>query len=95
MITSTGPLSEPYETISVVYCVISKKANGCSGQHDVMGAYDQAIKLLSKSAKDLYKADAVICLTFQYRVSIGKSCGGGSEGFFELYAQGTAVRLKR
>lgn len=98
MLTATGNINQPYDVLGVVHATVFRKTKktGCggSGGLPVQEAYEDATKALADAAL-ASGGDAVIHIGYDYRVSASSvGCQGNAEPAFEVYAWGTAVRLK-
>jgi len=92
MLTSSGSIEEEYETIGLVVGFASSRQTW-RGTVDVPKAYKASLQSLVESAR-ARGADGVIHVSFQNRVAIGPGCAG-SKQVFEVFAWGTAVKLRR
>jgi uncharacterized protein YbjQ (UPF0145 family) len=98
MLLATGNINEAYEVLGVVHAVVSKRAEkkGCSSTGlPVEAAYKEGTNALAAQAS-ASGADGVIHIGYDYRMATARvGCGGGElVSTFELYAWGTAIRLK-
>lgn len=90
MLTSSGPISEPHNTIGMVIAFASA-TEGFSKNISVESTYELALKQLIASAK-AKKANGLINVSFQNRISASQGCGGPKQ-VFEVFAWGTAVEI--
>jgi hypothetical protein len=94
MLTATGNINRDYDVLGVVtVSVIKAEKTGCNGSGlPVDAAYNEAVIGLQKVAASK-GADGVLHIGFEHRVSSSAGCGSSNSNF-ELYAWGTAVRMK-
>ena len=98
MITATGNINRDYDVIGVVHATVVKtaKKKGCGGAGGlpIEEAYRSATRMLAEAAHNS-GGDAVIHIGYDHRVSASPiGCAGSAEPAFEVYAWGTAVKLK-
>ena len=91
IILSTGNLNVPYEIVDTVITVSAHQA-GYFDAANPSTAFDGVKTSLRTLAYDM-GADAVICCEFDYRVGAERGLLG-SQQFVEIFAYGTAVKLK-
>lgn len=97
MLLAAGNINDPYEVIGILHTTIAKQAvkSGCSGNTlPVEQAYREATQALSKLGATA-GASGVIHIGYDYRISTTRTgCSSDTTANFELYAWGTAIRLK-
>lgn len=89
---STGDLKEEYEILDTIFAMDSHQA-GFFSSADPAKAFEGVKGQLRERGYDL-GAHAVISCQFEYRVAVATS-GLSPKQCIELFAYGTAVRLKK
>lgn len=90
VLLSTGEIGVPYDVIDAVFAYGSS-SDGFLKTANPLEAYQKVASVLKERAAAA-GADAVTFATFDYRVAAGTGCGGGKA--FEVFAYGTAVRIR-
>jgi uncharacterized protein YbjQ (UPF0145 family) len=93
LLKSTGDIPNSYEVIGLVYGYRLRSAEGCANQVAILDAFKEAADTLDESALAV-GGDAVINIGFLQRDTATANCGYSNKPATEVYAWGTAVKLK-
>ena len=91
VLLSTGEIGQPYDVIDAIFAYGSS-TDGFLKTANPLEAYQKVAGVLKERATAA-GGDAVTFATFDYRVAASAGCGGGKA--FEVFAYGTAVRIRR
>ena len=91
VLLSTGEIGIPYDVVDAVFAYGSS-SDGFLKTANPLEAYQKVASVLKDRALAA-GGDAVTFATFDYRVAANSGCGGGKA--FEVFAYGTAVRIRR
>jgi hypothetical protein len=97
MLTAAGNINQQYRVIGVVHAFISRPQtdSGCGrpGGLPIREAYeDVTAALVEATAKS--GGDALIHISYDYRMSVAKFGCNDTKPVFEVYGWGTAVKLQ-
>lgn len=92
ILIATGDLKEDYEVIDVVFALDSSTEKFFSAA-DPNQAFSNVKNSLRKKCMEL-GGQAVINCEFEHRVAVSQGAFGGSKQVIEIFAYGTAVRVK-
>lgn len=93
LLKSTGDIANAYDVIGLVYGYRLRSAEGCANQVAILDAFKEAAETLDDSAAAV-GGDAVINIGFLQRDTATANCGYTNKPATEVYAWGTAVKLK-
>jgi hypothetical protein len=90
---ATGTIWEPYDVLDSIIA-LDFHQEGIFASADPSKAFDKVKVKLREKCLSL-GGDAVISCQFQYRVAIGTSIFGNVKQAIEIFAYGTAVKIRR
>lgn len=92
ILIATGDLKEDYEIIDVIFAIDSSKEKAFSAA-DPNKAFANVKNVLKRKCMEL-GGQAVINCEFEHRIAVSHNALTGSKQVVEIFAYGTAVRLK-
>lgn len=92
ILITTGDIREEYEIIDAIFAIDSCKEGFFRGA-DPNQAFDKVKDALRNKCGQL-GGHAVINCQFEYRIAVASGAFGSSKQVIEIFAYGTAVRLR-